>query len=146
MNKSLAGIRIFFFAVASIAFQYCCSVPATHQFVLTSVESATDSFQYNLDNSDLNRQVDSVLLLKHLYPFLPVDDTPRLAKSGNAEAKKVEKNDQLSAIAESGTSYCLFRDTLSVLDLSFCFNENDNFQNLLAFYTPYRGPPSFFLT
>ena len=145
MNKSLVGISAFFIAVASIAFQYCYSVPSTKQFVLISVESDPDSTQYNSEHSDLNGEVDSVLLLKQLLPLLPVDDVPRITKSGEAEAKKVEKNEELSAIIDSYTSSYLIKLVDLVFKRSFCINENDSFYQLFDFYTPYRGPTSVFL-
>ena len=144
MNKSLVGISAFFFAVAIIAFQYCCSVPSSQLFVLVSLESASDSSHYYSETSELNGQVDSVLLLKKLLPFLPVDHTPRIAKSVDAEAKKVEKNDELSTGIDSYYSSYPIKIVDFVFSRSFSITENDVVYLLFDFYTPYRGPPSFF--
>ncbi len=145
MDKSFVGITAFFIAVASIAFQFSYSVPSSQQFILVSVESASDSIQYNTEHSGLSSKVDSVLLLKQLLPLLPVDDVPRITKSSEAEAKKVEKNEELPSIIDSFSSSYLIKFVDFVFKRSFCINENDSFYRLFDFYTPNRGPPALFM-
>ena len=142
MNKSFVGISSFFIAVATLAFQYSCSVPSSQQFVLVSFESYLDSSFCKDENTALNTEKDSVLLLKQLLPLLPADDAPRIAKTSDAEAKKVEKNDPLSAINDlSATTF--FHLDVDLLSSRSCYlSENNRCRRLIDFYTPYRGPPA----